>query len=111
MEIHKLYDVEELRGLGGIVDYTVGPPLIKVFVLAEHPDPKQRHYLSLYKMRAGPLYPFWIPYHLVHFETPSSIARAALSRAEPAPPAGRPVVELSAAARRDREPGAVLDED
>ena len=43
------------------VDYTVGPPLIKVFVLAEHPDPKQRHYLNLYKMGEGPLYPFWTP--------------------------------------------------
>src|SRR3954470_19505565 len=50
MEIQKLYDVEEARALGGIVDYTVGPPLIKVFVLAEHDDPKQRHYLQLYKM-------------------------------------------------------------
>ena len=36
MDIHKLYDVDEVRALGGIVDYTVGPPLIKVFVLAEH---------------------------------------------------------------------------
>src|SRR5437763_716413 len=77
-EIHKLYDVDEVRALGGIVDYTVGPPRIKVFVLAEHDDPKQRHYLQLYKMGDGPLYPFWIPYHLVHFETPFSIARVVL---------------------------------
>ena len=40
MDIQKLYDIEELRSLGGIVDYTVGPPMIKVFCLAEHPDPK-----------------------------------------------------------------------
>src|SRR5712672_3684360 len=31
MDIHKLYDIEEARALGGIVDYTVGPPLIKIF--------------------------------------------------------------------------------
>jgi predicted homoserine dehydrogenase-like protein len=62
-------------GARGAVDYTVGPALIKAFVLAEHSDPKQRHYLELYKMGPGPLYPFWVPYHLVHFETPSSIAR------------------------------------
>src|SRR2546425_6977443 len=55
MEIQKLYDIEELRALGGIVDYTVGPPLIKVFCLAEHADPKQRHYLNLYKMGEGPV--------------------------------------------------------
>src|ERR1700687_5793179 len=59
MDIAKLYDIDELRALGGIVDYTVGPPLVKVFILAEHADPKQRHYLSLYKMGEGPLYPFW----------------------------------------------------
>src|SRR5256885_10739129 len=50
LKIGKLYDVEELRRLGGIVDYVVGTPLTKVYCLAEHPDPKQQHYLNLYKM-------------------------------------------------------------
>jgi predicted homoserine dehydrogenase-like protein len=110
MEIQKLYDLEELRALGGIVDYTVGPPLIKAFCLAEHPDPKQRHYLSLYKMGEGPLYPFWIPYHLVHFETPMSIARVVLFGDELAPPLGGPVVEVCAVAKRDLKSDEVLDE-
>jgi len=86
MEIQKLYDIEELRALGGIVDYTVGPPLTKIFILAEHADPKQRHYLNLYKMGEGPLYPFWTPYHLVHFEVPNAIARVVLFGDEVAPP-------------------------
>jgi len=110
LEIQKLYDLDELRTLGGIVDYTVGPPLIKVFVLAEHPDPKQRHYLNLYKMGEGPLYPFWTPYHLVHFETPFSIARVVLFRDELAPPLGGPVVEVCAVAKRNLEAGETLDE-
>jgi predicted homoserine dehydrogenase-like protein len=110
MDIHKLYDLEAIRPLGGIVDYTVGPPLIKVFCLAEHPDPKQRHYLNLYKMGEGPLYPFWIPYHLVHFETPMSIARVVLFGDELAPPLGGPVVEVCAVAKRDLKAGEVLDE-
>src|SRR3989442_251961 len=110
MEIHKLYDIDELRSLGGIVDYTVGPPLIKVFVLAEHQDPKQRHYLNLYKMGEGPLYPFWTPYHLVHFETPFSIARVVLFGDEVAPPLGGPMVEVCAVAKRDLKAGEVLDE-
>ena len=110
LEIQKLYDIDELRALGGIVDYTVGPPLIKVFVLAEHEDPKQRHYLNLYKMGEGPLYPFWTPYHLVHFETPFSIARVVLFRDELAPPLGGPVVEVCAVAKRDLKAGEVLDE-
>jgi predicted homoserine dehydrogenase-like protein len=108
MDIAQLYDVEQLRALGGAVDYTVGPPLIKVFVLAEHPDPKQQHYLELYKMGPGPLYPFWLPYHLVHFETPFSIARVVLFGDELAPPLGGPVVEVCAVAKRDLKAGEVL---
>jgi predicted homoserine dehydrogenase-like protein len=110
MEIQKLYDLEELRALGGIVDYTVGPPLIKVFILAEHADPKQRHYLNLYKMGEGPLYPFWTPYHLVHFEVPNAIARVVIFGDEVAPPLGGPVVEVCAVAKRDLRAGEVLDE-
>jgi predicted homoserine dehydrogenase-like protein len=110
MDIQKLYDLDELREVGGVVDYTVGPPLIKVFCLAEHPDPKQRHYLNLYKMGDGPLYPFWIPYHLVHFEAPSAIARVVLFEDEVAPSLGGPVVEVCAVAKRDLRAGEVLDE-
>lgn len=110
MEIAKLYDLDEVRALGGIVDYTVGPAGVKVFVLAEHPDPKQRHYLNLYKMGEGPLYPFWTPYHLVHFEAPNSIARVVLFRDGLAPPLEGPVVEVCAVAKRDLAAGDVLDE-
>ena len=110
MDIHTLYDLDELRTLGGIVDYTVGPPLVKVFCLAEHPDPKQRHYLNLYKMGEGPLYPFWIPYHLVHFEVPSAIARVVLFGDEVAPPLGGPSVEVCAVAKRDLKAGELLDD-
>ena len=80
MEIGKLYDIDELREVGGIVDYVVGTPLTKVFVVAEHLDPKQRFYLDLYHMGKGPLYSFFVPYHLPHFEVPNAIARVALFR-------------------------------
>src|SRR5438445_8205862 len=110
MGIQKLYEIEELRALGGIVDYTGGPPLSKVFCLAEHPDPKQRHYLNLYKMGEGPLYPFWVPYHLVHFEAPNAIARVVLFGDNVAPPLQGPVVEDCAGAKRDLAAGEVLDD-
>jgi len=110
MDVAQLWDLEQLRALGGVVDYTVGPPLIKAFVLAEHPDPKQRHYLELYKMGTGPLYAFWVPYHLVHFETPFSIARVVLFGDELAPPLGGPMVEVCAVAKRDLQAGELLDE-
>src|SRR6185503_11999735 len=109
-DIHKLYDLEELRALGGVVDYTVGPAGVKIFCLAEHADPKQRHYLNLYKMGEGPLYAFTVPYHLVHFEAPNAISRVALFGDEVAPPLGGPVVEVCAVAKRDLKAGEVLDE-
>ena len=110
MKIGKLYDIEELRRLGGIVDYVVGTPLTKVYCLAEHPDPKQRHYLNLYKMGDGPLYSFFLPYHLVHFEVPNAIARVALLRDSVARPLGGPVVEVCAVAKRDLKATEVLDD-
>ena len=110
MTIGKLYDIDEVRRLGGIIDYVVGTPLTKVYVLAEHTDPKQRHYLNLYKMGEGPLYSFFTPYHLVHFEVPNAIARVVLFRDSIAKPLGGPVVEVCAVAKRDLKAGEVLDE-
>ena len=106
MDIAELYDLDAVRELGGIVDYTVGPPGVKIFCLAEHPDPKQRHYLELYKMGKGPLYPFWIPYHLPHFEAPNAIARVVLFgdslARRSAAPSSRCARSRSATSRRAR---------
>jgi len=110
LKIGELYDLEELRRLGGAMDYVVGTPHTKVYCLAEHPDPKQQHYLNLYKMGPGPLYAFFIPYHLVHFEVPSAIARAVLFRDPVVKPLGGPVVEVCAVAKRDLRAGEVLDD-
>ena len=42
------------------------------------PGPEAAALSELYKMGDGPLYPFWIPYHLPHFEAPDAIARVAV---------------------------------
>ena len=110
MQIGKIYDIDELREYGGIIDYVVGTPLTKIFVLAEHQDPKQREYLNLYHMGEGPLYSFFVPYHLPHMEVPNSIARVALFRDSIAPPLAGPVVEVSAVAKRALKAGEILDE-
>jgi predicted homoserine dehydrogenase-like protein len=110
MNLPQLYDLDQLRELGGVIDYTVGPAGVKVYCLAEHPDPKQRHYLKLYKMGDGPLYPFWTPYHLVHFEVPFAIARVVLFNDSVAPALAGPVVEVCACAKRDLKAGESLDE-
>jgi predicted homoserine dehydrogenase-like protein len=61
-------------------------------------------------MGNGPLYPFWVPYHLVHFEAPNAIARVVLLGDNLAPPLDGPVVEVCAVAKRDLAAGETLDE-
>lgn len=104
------YDVDELRALGGAVDYVVGArPGPGVYVFATHDDPKQRHYLELYKLGTGPLYSFYVPYHLCHFEVPNTIARAALFGDATIRPMGAPTVEVVTTAKRDLVAGTPLD--
>lgn len=106
----KHYDVEELRQHGGIVDYVVGAiPGPGVYVFAAHDDPRQKHYLNLYKLGEGPLYSFYTPYHLCHFEAPLSIARVVLFGDAVIQPLGAPVVDVVATAKIDLPAGTVLD--
>ena len=109
-ELVTRYDVDELRAQGGIVDYVVGAkPGPGVFVLGTHDDPKQRHYLELYKLGTGPLYSFYTPYHLCHFEVPNSVVRAVdFADAALSPPAG-PHVDVVATAKQDLRAGQVVD--
>lgn len=110
-ELTGMYDIDELKELGGAVDYVVGSqPGPGVYVLATHDDPKQRHYLNLYKLGEGPLYSFYTPYHLCHFEVPNTIARAALlGDATIKPLRQAPKVEVITVAKRDLKAGETLD--
>lgn len=109
-ELTTAYDVEELERLGGVVDYVVGAkPGPGVFVLATHDDPKQQHYLNLYKLGEGPLYSFYTPYHLCHFEVPNTVARAVIFRDAALQPLGAPTVEVVTVAKADLPAGTVID--
>jgi len=109
-ELTGAYDVDALREAGGIVDYVVGAkPAPGVFVLATHDDPKQRHYLNLYKLGEGPLYSFYTPYHLCHFELPFSVARAVLLDDPVLQPLDGPRVEVVATAKTALAAGTVID--
>jgi predicted homoserine dehydrogenase-like protein len=104
------FDVDQLREWGGIVDYVVGAkPAPGVFVYATHDDPKQRHYLNLYKLGEGPLYSFYTPYHLCHFEVPASVARVVLFGDPVLVPLGAPMVDVVTTAKTDLRAGQVLD--
>lgn len=105
-----LYDVDQLKSLGGIVDYVVGAqPAAGVFVYATNDDPKHQHYLNYYKMGPGPLYSFYTPYHICHFEVPLSLARAVLFNDAVMAPLGKPMVDVVATAKIDLKEGETLD--
>lgn len=109
-QMTKMYDVDQLKELGGIVDYVVGAqPSPGVFVFATHDDPKQRHYLDLYKLGEGPLYSFYTPYHLCHFEVPLSVARAVLFQDAVLYPLAGPVVDVITTAKINLKAGETLD--
>lgn len=105
-----LYDVDQLKSLGGIVDYVVGAqPAAGVFVYATNEDPKHQHYLNYYKRGEGPLYSFYTPYHICHFEVPLSLARAVLFHDPVMAPLGKPMVDVVASAKIDLKAGETLD--
>lgn len=108
--VHDLYPLEDLVEGPGIVDYVVGAePGPGVFVLGTHDDPIQQHYLNLYKLGEGPLYLFYTPYHLCHFEVPNTVARAVLFQDAALTPMGAPQVSVVAAAKIDLKAGEVVD--
>jgi predicted homoserine dehydrogenase-like protein len=104
------YPIEELLEGPGIVDYVVGAePAPGVFVLGTHDHPAQKHYLNLYKLGEGPLYCFYTPYHLCHFEVHNTVARAVLFGDATIAPRGAPSVDVVATAKIDLEAGEILD--
>ncbi len=105
-----MYDLDMLRERGGIVDYALGvSPSPGVFVFAEGGDPIRDHYLYYGKLGQGPLYSFYVPYHLTILEVPLSLARVALLRDPVIVPKERPVVDVVAVAKQALNVGEAID--
>lgn len=104
------YPIDLTEHPTGIVDYVVGAsPAPGVFVLGTHDDPAQQHFLDLYKLGTGPVYTFYTPYHLCHFEVHNTIARAVLFQDAAITPTYGPCVDVVATAKTDLKAGQVLD--
>lgn len=104
-----LFPLDELLD-GGRTDYILGAePGPGVFVLGFNDHPTQQHYAQVLKMGDGPLYTFYIPYHLPHLETPLSVARAELFQDPTIAPTEGPVCEVVTVAKRDLQAGETLD--
>ena len=107
----ELYDVAELEKLGGIVDFIIGPkPGPGVFVYATSDDPLSIKYLDYGKLGKGPLYSFYIPYHLLFFEIPISIARMVDFNDTIVAAKAGPVVDVITIAKTDLIKGDLIDE-
>ncbi len=108
--IWKEYPLKDLSSKEGIVDYVVGAyPPAGVFVIAKRKSQKQKHYLSYYKLGEGPYYTFYTPYHICHFEVPSSIVRAVIFGDVTIAPLEKPTVDVIAVAKRDIKKGETID--
>lgn len=95
----------------GVVDYTLGGDFGSgIFVIGTGADSDlAAPYLSYLKMGTGPWYLFYRPWHLVQFETPISIGEAILDGLPTIAPAGPPVTQVIAHAKRELEAGHTLD--
>jgi predicted homoserine dehydrogenase-like protein len=104
-----LFPMEKLMD-GGMVDYVLGAvPGPGVFVLGYNDNPIKQQYTQYLKMGDGPLYCFYVPYHLPHLETPLSVARAVLFDDATIEPIGAPVAEVLTTAKIDLTAGTTLD--
>jgi predicted homoserine dehydrogenase-like protein len=85
-DVAAFYPLDALLQGPGIVDYVVGAHLGE-----------------------GPLYCFYTPYHLCHFEVPHTVARAVLFHDAAVAPLAGPVVDVITAAKIDLTAGQELD--
>ena len=108
-EAVNLFPMDQLMN-GGIVDYVLGAePGPGVFILGYNDNPIKKQYAEYLKMGTGPLYVFYIPYHLPHLESPITVARAVLFNDATTAAIGAPVVDVITVAKQDLKTGEVLD--
>jgi predicted homoserine dehydrogenase-like protein len=108
-EAKDLFPMEQLMS-GGIVDYILGAePGPGVFVLGFNDHPDRMNYMKYFKMGEGPLYTFYVPYHLPHLEVPLTVARAVLFHDAAVTPIAGPICDVITVAKRDLKAGDKLD--
>ncbi len=95
----------------GRVDYSIGNGVAPgVFVIAEMSHPRITERMEDLKMGTGPYFTFIRPYHLTSLEVPLTCARAVLYGKADMVPLDHPVADVCAVAKRDLNPGDILDQ-
>jgi len=93
----------------GCVEYTTGKVAPGVFAIITSPDKHIQGTMKFLSMGDGPYYTLYRPYHLANIETPISIAEAVIY-GEPTIVSKQMTAEIVAIAKRDLEPGHVVDD-
>ncbi len=108
-DAYSLFDLNTLLKTG-LTDYILGAqPSFGVFILSTTSQPIRKRYMDIYKMGKGPIYTFYVPYHLSPLEAPNSVARAVIFKDATLAPKGKPVCEVVTIAKRDIKKGEKLD--
>jgi len=111
-ELHKTFALKEDGGIlnkTGVIDYGVGRVAPGVFVVIRTDHPRLRQAMILRDMGEGPYYTLFRPYHLCSIEVPLTCAMLVIRKKSNMFPLYRPVSEVFAIAKRDLQPGDVLD--
>jgi predicted homoserine dehydrogenase-like protein len=98
-----------ILGRRGVVDYALGSVAPGVFLVITTQQPKVIEDLRYLRLGEGPYWALYRPYHLANLETPRSIAQAVLYQQATLAPAGPPVAETTAVAKRDLQEGEGLE--
>ncbi|MCL5985494.1 MAG: SAF domain-containing protein [Actinobacteria bacterium] len=112
-DLARVFALKENGGLldfPGVVDYSIGSDVAGgVFVVIRVDNPRVSEDLEYLKVGKGPYFCFFRPYHLWFLEAPLSIARAYLRKEPTLVPLPNPVAEVVAVAKKDLNPGEILD--
>lgn len=110
--LHQTFALKEDGGVlsrMGVVDYGVGRVAPGVFLIVRTDHPRLREALILRDMGQGPYYTLFRPFHLCSIEVPLTCAMLTIRHKPNMVPLDRLVSEVFAVAKRDLEPGEVLD--
>jgi predicted homoserine dehydrogenase-like protein len=93
----------------GVVDYGIGHVAPGVFMIVRTDHPRLREAMILRDMGNGPYYTLFRPFHLCSIEVPLTCAMMTIRHKSNMEPMSRLTSEVFAIAKRDLNPGDVLD--
>ncbi len=110
--LHEVFRLKEDGGVlnkMGVVDFGIGRVAPGVFLIVRTDHPRLREAMVLRDMGQGPYYTLFRPYHLCSIEVPLTCAMLALRKKANMVPLDRLTSEVFAVAKKDLQPGDVLD--